>query len=74
MNILDIDSKQILEAGDLVVHPITGLIGTLVEREMLTDGWIVNWFIDKKGHLIKTQLQTCEYDNSVLLYAKASEA
>jgi hypothetical protein len=74
MNILDMDSKQKFESGDLVLNPATGLIGTLVEREILTEGWIVNWFIDKKGKLIGAQLQTCEYHHSVLLYAKASEA
>ena len=75
VDILNLDIRPRFAIGDMVQQPTMGHIGILLEEEIDKSGfWLVEWFMDPKGRILKKRLQTYEYDKSLKLYAKAQEA
>lgn len=75
VDIFNLNPYQNFQVGDMVVVPSTGHIGILLEQEQGRTGfWLVEWFMNPTGSILKKRVQTYEYDKSLKLYAKAVDA
>ena len=74
----NLDLYQRFKVGDMVKQPTSGHVGILLEEENTAAGktgfWLVEWFMDPRGNILKKRMQTYEYTKTLVLYAVAAEA
>jgi hypothetical protein len=62
-----------LSTGDMVRHPVSGLIGVIIGKEP-TGMWMVEWIFIKTWDPLDVSIRTSEYDSAIVLVRKAAQA
>lgn len=74
VDFFNINTRSYFKPGDMVLHPSTGHVGILIEKEDRGVMWVVEWFMGPRGETLDKHVQTYEYNKSLVLYAKGVEA
>ena len=66
-------NKIIIEAGDLVKHPVSGHYGVAIEKTP-SGMWSVDWIMDKNQKVLSQIIYTAEYESAIAMVIKSASA